>query len=59
MRRTFRVCRIFSQWRSRPGNWCFVPFSVWVTDEFWGFVILNFCFEFARTEEAQRIHADA
>lgn len=49
--------RVFNQWRSlSERNWCFVPFSIWGSDDFWGIVIFNFCFEFARTKSAARIH---
>jgi hypothetical protein len=52
-----RKFRIFNQWRARTGGWCFVPFSLWATEDFWGFVIFNFCFEWPRTAFAREIQA--
>ena len=51
-----KTYRIFNQWRSLGSdNWCFVPFSVWGSKDFIGFVVMNFCFEWARTPDAKKI----
>lgn len=42
--------QVISQWYPRSGNrnWGFVPFSIWSTDDYFGFTLINFCFEWKR-----------
>lgn len=48
--------RIISQWRpGKSRNWGFVPFSIWSTEDFFGVVLFNYCFEWTRSETAKVI----
>lgn len=59
MPKTFRVFRVFSQWRRCEGGWCFVPFSIWWDVNFYGLVLCNYCFEWPRNQWAKDFQANA
>lgn len=47
--------RIFEQWSTRK---CFVLFSIYGDEHFFGICILNVLFEWARTERGQQVHTN-
>lgn len=48
--------KIVNQWRPNAWGWSFAILVIFCTIDFWGFSILNFLFEFPRTEQAREIH---
>ena len=50
--------RFINNWKFSPFSstlWCFTLFNVFACEDFWGFVVLNFGIEFARTNWAREL----